>query len=512
MKKTGGRKSRDTLPLRVKISTYTVHTDLYEQLCRILSDSLFPDCETWSGDSSMAPTTDEALLSAGKRKPSRMPRHLQLSPVKESLPLQPGPEDAAGPADNVSVSSGSVCDTTDSSGKQEQPHQLPVLDAASGNSNISGGGGGSSSSLPTDLQIIIKVENERLLMFVHFRDTNEEVKTTWKLIHVDLVEAVRTICIKVNQDLLLQDLHNTRSCNRLLEPESSEDAWRDSSSLSSSARNRSYEDEFELLEEAPAYLEANMNVRWVPGQFQCAEVWRTALALHPRLKMGQGPGGQSQGLQALKTTLSHNIIVNRSDMFVYMDDQKNVFYLKIHEQVHGYAQSVTVSRQTSLLTRNDEDSVSRTSSIGSSKQLKKTSGLIDELSSSGNNSRSNSVGESDRTRTGEDQIIIRVFGIEEPGKNVKEDLVAVLQKKLDDKVVEMISMMLKRNSRCKLTSDDVLFLQRPGCPPSSVLQFTVHVNAIQYLPAVAYYLRQNLIYSSGRSFQQSVCPRITKFN
>ncbi len=61
----------------------------------------------------------------------------------------------------------------------------------------------------------------------------------------------------------------------------------------------------------------------------------------------------------------------------------------------------------------------------------------------------------------------------------------------------MISVMLKRNSRCKLTSDDVLFLQRPNAPPNAVVQFTVHVNAIQYLPAVAYYLRQNMIYASG---------------
>ena len=33
---------------------------------------------------------------------------------------------------------------------------------------------------------------------------------------------------------------------------------------------------------------------------------------------------------------------------------------------------------------------------------------------------------------------------------------AVLQKKLDDKVVEVVSMMLQRNSRCKLASEDVL--------------------------------------------------------
>ena len=50
-----------------------------------------------------------------------------------------------------------------------------------------------------------------------------------------------------------------------------------------------------------------------------------------------------------------------------------------------------------------------------------------------NYARSNSIGEADKLKN-EDQIIFRVFGIEEVGRNIKEDLTAVLQKKLDDKV------------------------------------------------------------------------------
>ncbi len=375
---------------------------------------------------------DELPLYGKQRKPVRIPRHLQLSPVKESLPLAAGPDQqlagTAGATENHSLGGDSAAfEMMDSSGKSE--HVSDPTTEKAGNNNNNNSSNSVASILPSDLQVIIKVENERLLMFVHFREANEEVKNTWKLIHFDLVEAVKTICIKVNQDLLLEDLHNTRSCNRLLEPESNEDAWRDSAG----SRNRSYE--FEDTEETP-YLEANLNMRWVPGQFQCPEVWRTALALHPRLKMSQGPAGQSQGLQALKSALSHNIILNRSDMFVYKDDQKNIFYIKIHEQVvSGYVQNA-VSRHASLVAR-DEDSVSRTSSVGSFKQMKKTGPPEDAAAPSGANSRSNSVGESDRTRTGGgdggDQIVIRVFGIEEPGKNVREDLVAVLQKKLDDK-------------------------------------------------------------------------------
>jgi hypothetical protein len=124
-----------------------------------------------------------------------MPRQLQLSPVKESLPLQVGLEgqDDDGSCDNISNSSDSVAgDTTDSSCNSEH-----ILDAVEdkGVSNSMN----SNSSLSSDLQVIIKAENERLLMFVHFREANEEVKNTWKLIHFDLVESVKTICIRVNQ-------------------------------------------------------------------------------------------------------------------------------------------------------------------------------------------------------------------------------------------------------------------------------------------------------------------------
>ena len=167
------------------------------------------------------------------------------------------------------------------------------------------------------------------------------------------------------------------------------------------------------------------------------------------------------------------MVHNRSNMFVYRDDIKNIFYIKICEQINtGYGHNV-LSRQTSIVSR-DEEAFSRTSSIGSSKQMKRNSGEIkDDLTIF--QSRSNSVGEHDKVKA-EDQIIFKVYGIEEVGANIKEDLTAVLQKKLDDKVVEAISIMLKRNPRCQLTSEDVNFLQRPGSQPTTVLKFRVQVN------------------------------------
>lgn len=410
----------------------------------------------------------DEYCQTGKRKYMRQGRQIQLSPVKETY--------------NQSIAFGEE----NIGSRQEEHLDLPVqfdkfdkfdkydLELKLGPEKF-------SNSLVLDWRLIVKIEEERVLLFVHHREQDVPVPA-WKFIQEELKSQITDLCIKVNQDLLLQDLNETRLCNRLLEPETNEDAWRDN------GRQLSMED----YSDAP-YLEANLNMRWVPGKFHCPEVWRTSFSLHPRLKQGQGHI-QSWGLQTVKTVLLHNMVSNRSDMFVHMDDKKNIYYIKISEQMTQVYPHSVISRQTSIISK-EEDSFSRTSSVGSSKQMRKTSLDYYREDSHHVTLRSNSVGESDRSKN-EDQIIFKVYGITEVGKNVKEDLTAVLQKKLDDKVVEVISTMLKRNIRCKLATEDVLFLQKPGSLPTSTLQFKVHVQAMPYLLAIVFYLKQNLVHNS----------------
>ena len=419
----------------------------------------------------------------GKRKSLRLSRQIQLSPVKESL-LQSFPE-------RGDLEKEDSIDTSDISDRSDV--QLAELDLKLFSEKCSN----------IDWKIIARIEKERVLLFVHFREQNEGILDGWKSIIMELKSRIKDICIKVNQGQLLQDLHDTRLCNRLLEPESQEDAWRDTSRQNSS--------DYERGEETP-YLEANLNMRWVPGHFQCPEAWMTTFNLHPRLKHGQGHSSQSWGMQAIRTVLQYNVISNRSDMFVYMDDTKNVFYIKLSEQVHlNYSHSI-LSRQTSVVSK-EEETFSRTSSVGSSKQFRKSSEQKEDYYSSTTTSRSNSIGEADRLKN-EDQIIFRVYGIEEVGKNIKEDLTAVLQKKLDDKVVEVISMMLKRNNRCKLASEDVLFLQKPNSLPTTTLRFNVHLSCMPYLLAIAYYLKQNLVHipSTGSLASTLLLPNYSTGN
>lgn len=93
----------------------------------------------------------------------------------------------------------------------------------------------------------------------------------------------------------------------------------------------------------------------------------------------------------------------------------------------------------------------------------------------------------------EDCIQLKVHGITEAGPSIKGDLVRVLQNKLDDAVLEVLHSLLSRNPACKLTSDDVHFIQKPHEQPHIVLQSAVHASALPYLPALTYYLRQNLL-------------------
>lgn len=136
---------------------------------------------------------------------------------------------------------------------------------------------------------------------------------------------------------------------RLLEPESTRDIFSDN------GRIISQDDE-----DAP-YLEANLNMKFAPGHFRCPDVWETTFTLNPRLKQGQGHNVQSRGLQALKNVLLPYQVLNRTNMFVYKDDNKNVFYMKMTESATS---GFLLSRQNS-----EVETPSRTSSIGSSRQL-----------------------------------------------------------------------------------------------------------------------------------------------
>jgi hypothetical protein len=66
----------------------------------------------------------------------------------------------------------------------------------------------------------------------------------WRKIHHEVIAGIKKTCKVVNQMLLLQDLHDTRQCQQLLEPEAPEDIWAkeetSSGSGSDSSRRQHY--------------------------------------------------------------------------------------------------------------------------------------------------------------------------------------------------------------------------------------------------------------------------------
>lgn len=81
-------------------------------------------------------------------------------------------------------------------------------------------------------------------------------------------------------------------------------------------------------DDEPNNLDLGLNSVFSPGCFACSVVWETKFILHPRLKTSPLKGAVSRGIQALCSTLSGLSVTNRKNMFVYQDENKNVFYLK----------------------------------------------------------------------------------------------------------------------------------------------------------------------------------------
>ncbi|XP_069157334.1 KICSTOR complex protein SZT2 isoform X2 [Procambarus clarkii] len=340
--------------------------------------------------------------------------------------------------------------------------------------------------------LILRVSIDRVDTFFHCRTESEMAR--WREIQTEVVRCVRSLVKLVNQTLLLQDLHNTRMCNHLLEPETSDDIWRHEDT-----KGRSVDDSDP---EYRGYLEAAFKFK--AGAFACRVVWETKFELHPKVKLCAGKVG-SKGIQALRTILNPFSVNNRKNMFVYEDSSgngSNVFYLRLKEH-----QSTTISPQVEG--RRDETGLSRSSSavsLGKRGTREDDPSNLKTVCTSQHyelRPRVSSFGEKDVIMEGvpsapaqrkrNHYIILTVHGIAEPGPAIKEELVRMLQNRLDEAVVEAICLMLWSNPQHKLTPEDVHFIQPPYQSPKTVIRFTVNAHALPYLQAVGYYLRQNML-------------------
>ncbi|XP_011685281.1 PREDICTED: protein SZT2-like isoform X1 [Wasmannia auropunctata] len=326
--------------------------------------------------------------------------------------------------------------------------------------------------------LIMNVENNHVNVYFHcrFLELSSPEVDSYSQIQKMLLAQIKAICRRVNQYLLLQNLHDTRICDLLLEPESTEDynAWRETGGESGNLFQN--------------HSSSTSNV--TPGMFRCPVIWEEPFNLHPRLKTGPGRSGLSRGIKALHGVLNRLSVNNRNNMFVYQENNENVFYLRLHEQMND------VKPLQNKLSESDEKLVvSRSNSIASLSQAKGIGLVNDHVIANDTRPRVRSFGEKESdilNRTG-DSIILMVHGISEAGPEVKRDLVQVLQNRLDDAVLKVLSEMLARNPMCKLTPADVHFIQKPYKSPECIVQLSVQPHCLRHMDALGYYLRQNIL-------------------
>ncbi|XP_043487708.1 KICSTOR complex protein SZT2-like isoform X1 [Polistes fuscatus] len=331
-------------------------------------------------------------------------------------------------------------------------------------------------SLP-NFWLILQVESSHVNVYFHcrFLELVSPEVDCYKLIQKMVVNQIKVICRRVNQYLLLQKLHDTRACDKLLEPEVNEDhVWRGDTSSDSGGS-----------------LQSNNSIlNFAPGMFRCPVVWEVPFYLHPRLKTGPGRSGLSRGIKAFHGVLNWLSVYNRDNMFVYQENNKNVFYLRLHEQTNDGK-----PLQNKLSESDEKLTVSRSNSAASLSQAKGIDSSNDHSLANDTRPRVRSFGEkeSDILNKAGDSIILKVHGISEAGPLVKCDLVQVLQNRLDDAVFEVLSVMLARNPMCKLTPADVHFIQKPYKNPETIVQLSVQSHCLLHMAALGHYLRQNLL-------------------
>uniref|UniRef100_A0A914GZY5 Uncharacterized protein n=1 Tax=Globodera rostochiensis TaxID=31243 RepID=A0A914GZY5_GLORO len=187
-----------------------------------------------------------------------------------------------------------------------------------------------------------------------------------------------------------------------------------------------------------------------PGHFACEMVWHHWFAIHPRLQPSRTfSGGNDIGFKALRLGLEGLAVRNRSNMYVYKERNGNVVYLRLH------------ATEESIL---------------------------------GNIPGGNCADwEEEVRKRSHNCILLAVHGVRPPGEEITEQLMNVLQRRLNSRTLEEIQNALLKNAHIRLEWSDIKFIQREPDNPNAVFFFTVPQLARHHLGSVKYYLSQQML-------------------
>ncbi|KAG6963575.1 hypothetical protein JG688_00008088 [Phytophthora aleatoria] len=243
---------------------------------------------------------------------------------------------------------------------------------------------------------------------------------------------VRAVCRRVNQFLLLLQLHETRACNGLLLPANG--------NLPSSPRSPKRRAGSQGALDATSGQVKQGSFFW-PGQFECDLRYSAVFKLHERL-------APNFALNMLCTSALEQFQVhNRRHIFVYRDRDGHVFYMKISIFYDNALPPAVGSQPTEE--RQERSGLARSNTGGSS----------------GGGATSST------TTTTTSGIRLEVFGVSEAGEEVTHELCRLLERKLDEATQVVLMKLLARNTKFQLSPTDLAFLCPPAAEPSSTVDY-----------------------------------------
>ncbi|ETN11796.1 hypothetical protein PPTG_09485 [Phytophthora nicotianae INRA-310] len=244
---------------------------------------------------------------------------------------------------------------------------------------------------------------------------------------------IRAVCRRVNQFLLLFQLHETRTCNGLLLPPKGNQP--------SSPRSPKRRAESQGAMDTTSGQMKQASFFW-PGQFECDLRYSAIFKLHERL-------APNFALNMLCTSALEQFQVhNRRHIFVYRDRDGHVFYMKI-SIFYDNTQPPVGSQPTEE--RQERSGLSRSNTGGSS-----------------NGGATNSTA---TTTSGVPGIRLEVFGVSEAGEEVTHELCRLLERKLDEATQVVLMKLLARNTKFQLSPTDLAFLCPPAAAPVSTVDY-----------------------------------------
>lgn len=309
-----------------------------------------------------------------------------------------------------------------------------------------------------------------------------------------LKKNLELLCKKYNQKFLLAGLYDSLSCDDLLISKEDHDPFIKNTvrSTLNSTPNSNFEAGLGLDLDYDSFDNISLKIiraNFLPGLFQCDVVWDKHFPLHRRLNSYSS----KEGINKIRSMLSSFIVTNRNNLYVYKEPSGPVFYIRIYEiecTVDSFSanfqsfNAATVSHHLDwdLTSYHYDNIISPTINVNDN-----------ESKCDSDNDSVNSLNVNNKSANIQQQcILMNVHGIDEPGEDIKIEMVAAMQRKLDEALLDILIVMLARNPLSKLSYQDVSFIQGRNSNLKNFL-FVINECYYPYIVNIKGYIRQNLL-------------------